>query len=255
MDQELFEHVKKFLMKDKYCTNVEFSVDLKSKSQSGISDRKTNRSFTDFGKVPIVGGRFYKYFKYPDETNATEYIGLELHCIVYKNRKSLDGGFIEGIGDLFWDKFALSKIDTWRDRLFLYLMIHEEKGSQQRHDFCESFGIGLIHIQSQNILTEVVSPLNQNSLLSTKAQDCLSVHCEKCGIPSHPLAPKDVICPLCSTPSIKLNIYPLPFAADSFMISSTNQKFKGVPNRMPDEVEQTPMLKKVFRNWTNARIT
>ncbi|MFA4836807.1 MAG: hypothetical protein WC749_12150 [Dehalococcoidia bacterium] len=256
MNQELFEHIKTFLEKEKHCTNVEYRVPLESKSQSqfSIGTKKIGIPSTKFSQVPIVGGRFYKYHKYPNEINPTEYIGLELHCIVNKSKQTSDGGFIEGIGELFWDKFIMSKIQTWCDRLFLYIMLDEEKGSLERKEFCIAFGFGLIHVQPYNILTEVVCPLNQQGLLSTQAEKSIRIGCEKCRILPTSLTPKDIICPHCSTPSITLTVDPLPLASDTFLQSSTNQKFKGVPNRMPDEGESTPMIKKVFRNWASVKV-
>jgi len=241
MNQELFQNVKVFLEKEKRCSNVEAEVPIKEKSyhQFKIKGIGTIPNPTDFGHIDIVGGKFYK---------ENSYTRIELHCIEYK---SPNDDLIKGIGQIFWYKFAMSKLNTWADRLFLYLMVHEDKISDDFKKFCKAFGIGLLQENPAKIVTEVVMPENQNGFLRRQARDKTELECPKCI--GKRLTPKELSCPECGTSLEAKAPWFSDLFADEFGTSSTNRIYQGVPDRMPDEVESTPMLKKVFGNWSKVQ--
>lgn len=194
----------------------------------------------DFGHCDIVGGKFYKKSEDP------RYIGIELYCIEYK---SPNDDVIKGIGQIFWYKFAMSKLNIWCERLFLYLMVHEDKVSEELKEFCKVFGIGLLQVNVAKIVTEIVTPENQHGFLSRQAQAEAGVECPQC---KKYFTPKDLVCSNCST-SLKAKAFWFwHLFADQFGSSSTNRKYQGVPDHMPPEIEETPMLKKVFGNWSKV---
>jgi hypothetical protein len=67
--------------------------------------------------------------------------GVRLHCIEHK---SAQDDIIKGIGQLFWYKFLMSGLYLWADRLFLYLLIDEDRVFEELKGFCKSFGFGLL---------------------------------------------------------------------------------------------------------------
>lgn len=236
--------MKIFLEKEKGCSNVESEVPIKEKSSQRFKIRGigTVPAPIDFGHIDIVGGKFYK--KDPEDIR---YIGVELHCIEYK---SPNDDVIKGIGQIFWYKFAMSKLDTWCERLFLYLMTHEEKVSEELKEFSKVFGIGLLQVNAAKIVTEIVTPENQHGFLSKQAQDKAEVECQQC---KKSFTPKDLICPNCGT-SLQAKVpWFWDLFADRFGASSTNPKYQGVPHSVPREVEETPMLKKIFGNWSKVK--
>lgn len=240
MDQELFQNVKIFLEKEKGCSNVESEVPIKEKSSHQFKMRGTGTipNPTDLGHIDIVGGRFYK---------DNSYTGIELHCIEYK---SPNDDLIKGVGQILWYKFAISKVNTWVEQLFLYLMIHEEKSSEELKEFCKAFGIGLLQINMAKIITEIVTPENQHSFLGRQARDKTKLRCPQC---IKFFAPEQLNCPDCGSPLEAEIPFLRHLFADKFGTSSRNQIYKGVPDRMPEEVEETPMLKKVFGNWSKVK--
>ncbi len=248
MDQELFQNVKTFLEKEKGCSNVESEVPIKEKSQDQFEGLKVVRGIRtapkDFGHIDIVGGKFYR--KMPEDPR---YIGIQLHCIEYK---SPNDDIIKGIGQIFWYKFAMSKLYIWVEQLFLYLMIHEDNFSEDLKEFCECFGIGLLQANAAKIITEVVTPENQHGLLARLVQDNAKVKCPPC---QKTFAPQELNCPNCGKALETSFIGYVWEFADTFGSSSTNPRYKGVPHAMPEEVEITPMLKKVFGNWSKVKAT
>lgn len=244
MDQELFQNVKIFLEKEKGCSNVESEVPIKEKpsQQFKIRGIGTVPVPIDFGHIDIVGGKFYK--KDPENPR---YIGIELHCIEHK---SPNDDIIKGIGQVFWYKFSMSKLNTWAERIFLYLMIHEDKVSEELREFCNVFGIGLLQVNVAKIVTEVVIPKNQHGFLSRQAQEKTEIECQQCW---KSFTPKELSCPHCGTSLNAKAPWPWDLFADGFGASSTNQKYQGVPNYMPKEVKETPILKKVFANWSKVK--
>jgi len=244
MDQELFQNVKIFLEKEKGCSNVESEVPIKEKTYNQFKIRGigTVPSPKDFGHIDIVGGKFYK--KDPEDPR---YIGIELHCIEYK---SPNDDIIKGIGQIFWYKFAMSKLNIWAERLFFYLMVHEDKVSEELKEFCKIFGIGLLQVNRLKIVTEIVTPENQHGFLSRKARDKTELKCEQC---KKVFTPKDLICPNCRVPLEAKAPWFWYLFADEFGVSSTNRKYQGVPDYMPEEVKNTPLLKKVFANWSKVK--
>jgi acetone carboxylase gamma subunit len=244
MEQELFQNVKTFLEKEKECSNVESEVPIKERSSQQFKIRgiETIPIPIDFGHIDVVGGKFYK--KDPEDLR---YIGIELHCIEYK---SPNDDIIKGIGQIFWYKFAMSKLTIWTERLFLYLMVHEDKVSEELKEFCKTFGIGLLRVNSAKIITEIVTPENQHGFVSRQARDKTEIECQQC---NKSFVPKDLICPDCGTSLEAKAPWFWHLFADEFGASSTNRKYQGVPDSMPKEVEETPMLKKVFGNWSKVK--
>ncbi|RLE09550.1 hypothetical protein DRJ00_03895 [Candidatus Aerophobetes bacterium] len=241
MDQELFQNVKIFLEKEKGCSNVEDEVPIKEKTYNQFKIRGVGAipQPKDFGHIDIVGGKFYK---------SDGYTCIELHCIEYK---SPNDDIIKGIGQIFWYKFAMSKLNTWAERLFLYLMAHEGKFSDDLIEFCKSFGIGLLQVNPSKIITEIVTPDNQHRFLSRQAKERVKLECQQC---RKTFTPKELNCPNCSLPLEAETPWFWSLFADTFESSSTNRIYRGVPDYIPEEVEKTPMLKKVFRNWDKVRI-
>jgi len=244
MDQELFQSVKTFLEKEKGCSNVESEVPIKERSYHQIKIRgvETIPTPIDFGHIDIVGGKFYK--KNPEDLR---YIGIELHCTEYK---SPNDDIIKGVGQIFWYKFAMSKLDTWAERLFLYLMAHEDKISEALKEFCMTFGIGLLQVNTAKIITEIVTPENQHGFLSRQARGETKVKCQQC---RKSFTPTELACPNCGTSLEAEAPWFWHLFAGKFGASSTNRKYQGVPGYMPEEVNETPMLKKVFRNWSKVK--
>jgi len=144
----------------------------------------------------------------------------------------------------------MSTLTTWAERLFLYLMIHEDKVSEELKEFSKTFGIGLLQVNTARIVTEIVIPENQHGFLSRQAQETVYLGCQQC-IKS--FTPKELTCPNCGTSLESKPFWFWRLFADNFGSSSTNRRYQGVPNRMPEEVEKTPTLKKVFGNWSKVK--
>jgi len=242
MDQELFQNAKTFLEKEKKCSNVEGEVPIKEKTYEHFKIRGvgTFPQSKDFGHLDIVGGKFYK---------SDGYTCIELHCIEYK---SPNDDIVKGIGQIFWYKFAMSKLRIWAERLFLYLMVHEGEFPGDLMEFCKAFGIGLLQINPSKIVTEIVPPENQHGFLGRKAKEEMKVKCQKC---RKSFTPEKLNCPDCGVPLEPEAPWFWSLFSDTFESSSTNPKYRGVPHSMPKEVEKTPMLKKVFKNWDKVRMT
>ena len=194
---------------------------------------------TPINDIDIVGGKFYK-----EDT----YTRIELHCIEYK---STNDDLKRGVGQIFWYKFAMSKLNTWVERLFLYLMVHENKASDELKEFCSAFGIGVFQINPAKIVTEVVTSKNQHGFLSREAQDKTKLKCPKCM--GRKFIPKELSCPECGTSLEAEAPWFYDLFADCYGASSTNTKYQGVPDRMPTEAKETPILKKVFGNWSKVK--
>jgi len=233
MDQELFQNVKTFLEKEKGCSNVESEVPIKEKTYGKFQPK-------DFGRLDIVGGKFYK---------SDGYTCIELHCIEYKTPND---DIVKGIGQIFWYKFAMSKLRIWAERLFLYLMVHEGEFPDDLMEFCKAFGIGLLQVNPSKIVTEIVSPENQHGFLSRKAKEGMKVKCHEC---RKSFTPEELKCPNCGALLEPETPWFWSLFADTFGSSSTNPRYKGVPDRIPTDVEETPLLKKLFRNWDRVRET
>lgn len=237
MDQELFQNVKVFLEKEKGCSNIESEVPIAESPSHQFKIKGLDQRLEEFGRMDVVGGKFYK---------DDGYTRIELHCIEYK---SAQDDIIKGIGQLFWYKFGMSELHTWAERLFLYLLIDEDRVSEQIKDFCKAFGFGLLQVNPAKVVTEVVMPKNQHGIIARLAQDETKLRCPKC---YKSFSSKELKCPQCET-ELGIEVWIREFADSGFVSSSTNRRYQGAPNSMPPEVEETPLLKKVFANWSEVQ--
>ena len=228
MEQELFENIKIFLEKEKGCSNVESEAPIQG---MGLEQKK-------FGRMDVAGGKFY------NEEKRT-YSCIELHCVEYKSEQD---DIIKGIGQLFWYKFGMSEIYLWVERLFLYLLIDEHRVYEEHKTFCKSFGFGLLQVNPTKIITEVVTPENQNSFVARMAQEKEWLICPEC---HKSLSPKEFRCPQCGI-ELEANAFWNLFA-DRFQSASGNPRYKGVPDHAPSDVQETPLLRKVFANWSKVQ--
>jgi len=244
MDQELFQSAKTFLRTEKGCSNIESEVPVEEKSYNRLEIKGVGIIPPPicFGHIAVVGGKFYK--KNPEDLR---YIGIELHCIEYI---SPSDDIVRGVGQISWHRFGMSNLDTWAEQLFFYLMVHEDRISEAIKGFCTNFGLGLLQVNTTKIVTEIVAPDNQHGFLGEQARDKIMVECQQCG---KSFAPKELTCPDCDTPLAAKTPRFRHLFADEFRASSTVQKYQGVPDRIPEEVKKTPMLEKVFRNWSNVK--
>jgi hypothetical protein len=234
VEQELFQNVKVFLEKERKCSNVESEVPIAERAPQlrikGLDERPR-----EFGRIDVVGGRFFGGNH------------IELHCVEHK---SAQDDIIKGIGQLFWYKFSMSQLQTWAERLFLYLLIDEDRVSEELRRFCKSFGFGLLQINRAKIVTEAVTPENQNGLIARAAQDETKLTCPKC---YKNFRSEELKCPQCGTGLKTQAPWLWNLFADTFVSSSTNRKYQGAPSSMPPEIQQTPLLKKVFANWSRVQ--
>lgn len=242
MEQELFQNVKAFLEKEKGCSNIESEVTI-AENPPQLQIKGLDQETKKFGRMDIVGGKFYKDEYYREKNHA--YTCIELHCIEYKSRQD---EILKGIGQLFWYKFSMSVLHLWTDRLFLYLMIDEDRVSEKLKEFCSVFGFGLLQVNPAKIVTEVVTPENQCGFVARMAQDKLALRCPKC---YKSFLAREFKCPQCGT-ELKAEAFWNLFA-DNFQIATGNAMYKGVPDHMPPRVQEMPLLKKVFANWARVQ--
>jgi len=243
MDQEIFQSVKVFLEREKGCSNVESEVPISERDEAPDWIKVKGKAVPKvFCRIDIVGGRLDKGHETEHYCTST----LELHCVEYK---SPNDDLIKGIGQLFWYKFLMSdpNVCIWADRLFLYLLMHEEKVTDELRRFCKSFGIGLLQVNPTKIVTEVVTPENQHGLIVRE----MKMRCPKC---FKDFAPEEVCCPNCGS-----SLEPKPFSkfADTLGGVGVRGTKVGPPGcvipSIPYELEVTPMLRKVFQNWDKVQ--
>ncbi|MCD6473244.1 hypothetical protein J7K55_09135 [Candidatus Aerophobetes bacterium] len=232
MEQILFSNLKTFLETEKQCSNVEPEVPISEASSVVYHTEKV-------ASLDVVGGHLY----------PNKYTTLELHCVEYK---SPDDDIVKGIGQLFWYKFLMSTLNIWIDHLFLYLFLHEKSVSNKYLDFLKGHGFGLLQAsQNQNLVTEIVIPEDQNGFVYRLAREKIKIrcsdilHCPK----GREIKLEELKCPVCgSSIEIKGPTLPRNFA-DFTRGSTSNPDYQGAPDSMPKAIEESSLLRKVFRNW------
>jgi len=241
MDQEIFQSVKVFLEREKGCSNVESEVPISERDEAPdlVKVAKGRTTPKVFCRIDVVGGRLHKGRETKDCCTSV----LELHCVEYK---SPNDDLIKGIGQLLWYKFLMSAQNIWADRLFLYLLMHEGKVTDELGGFCRYFGIGLLQMNSARIVTEVVTPEDQHGLIARE----MKMTCPKC---FKNFTPEEVHCLNCGsslTPGIFWRF------ADTFGGPGAKKTRVGRPGcitpNMPYEIRVTPMLRKVFQDWSKV---
>lgn len=238
VDQKLFENVREFLEKEKNCSNVEVYLPIEQPEEQILVKLTGKSGKPKYGQVNIGGGRFFR---------EGEYVWLEVYCI---NCKKANESLFKKFGELFWQKFWLSKLQTWADYLYLYLLLSEDEISLEVKKFCESFGFGVLKKDKQNVITEVCPPQNQNRLLQRKAEKAVRLECSD---PSHlrMFNPDELKCPECGAP-LKTNVWLYDLFADYFQ-GSTKKQSQKVPGQMPERVKKNPFLQKLFQNWNKVQ--
>lgn len=148
------------------------------------------------------------------------------------------GGDKQGVREARRTKWTAQNI--WADRLFLYLLMHEEKVTDELGGFCKTFGIGLLRINPAKIITEIVTPENQHGLIARE----MKLTCPKC---FKDFTPGEEYCSNCGSslePGISWRF------ADTFGGPGAKKTRVGRPGcitpNMPYRV--TPVLRKVFQD-------
>ena len=238
MDQELFESVRCFLEREKHCSNVEVNLPVTD------ADEPHRRSgpasgLKEYSRVDVAGGRFYA---------EGDYKCLELHCVNYVKNA---GDLTKEIGRLFWQKFWMSELGFWADRIFFYLLLREEHVTEELRKFCQGFGLGILKIDAGRIVTEALSPADQHGLLRRMAEQVVRLSCTGTSC-FKSFGPGDLACPACGA-SLEPSVFLWRVYGDSFQRATKNRRYQGVPDSMPEAVATTPFLRKLFQNWVRVR--
>ena len=133
----------------------------------------------------------------------------------------------------------------------MYLLLEKSKITEELRSFCQGFGFGLLKIDAGNLITEALSPSDQQGLLAKAAEKTARLSCSNQSCIKS-FSADQFNCPECAAP-LTPKVFLWEIFGDSFKRSSKNRRYQGVPDHMPEEVQKTPFLRKLFQNWPRVK--